>query len=88
MGAPGQQQPKHVAQIVPGVGNERDRVCKHAENDLRDHKRNVERRRDGKSPAEIRRRVAVPAMAVIVAAVIAAFMIVVDVIMVVMVMSV
>jgi hypothetical protein len=53
---------------VSGIGNERHRVRQHAEHNLCDHKRDVERRRDGKSPAEIRRRVVV-AMAMMISVV-------------------
>ena len=82
MGAPGQQQPQDIAQIVPGVGDEGDRVRQHAENDLRDHERDVEHGRDGEGSAEIRRRVAV---AVIVVAVVVPVMMVVVIVVVIMV---
>jgi len=65
MGAPRQQQPEHVAQIVPGIRNERDRVREHAEYDLCDYECNVERRSDGKSATEIRRLVIAYVVAVI-----------------------
>jgi hypothetical protein len=82
MGAPGQQQPQDIAQIVPGVGDEGDRVRQHAENDLRDHERDVEHGRDGEGSAEIRRRVAV---AVIVVAGVVPVMMVVVIVVVIMV---
>jgi hypothetical protein len=78
MGSPRQQQPKHIAQIVPGVGNQRDRVSDHAEYDLRDHKSNVERRTDCKSPTKIRRRVIVSAMAMIFAVVVVIVVVVIE----------
>ena len=84
MGAPGQQQPQDIAQIVPGVGDEGDRVRQHAENDLRDHERDVEHGRDGEGSAEIRRRVAV-AMVVIVMAVVVPVVTVVVIVVVIMV---
>jgi hypothetical protein len=78
MGAPRQQQPKHIAQIVPGVGDQRDRVSDHAKYDLRDYKSNVERRTNCKSPTKIRGRVIVPATTVISAVVVVIVVIVIE----------
>jgi Flp pilus assembly protein TadB len=66
MGAPRQQQPEDVAQIVSRVGDQGDRVCQHAEDDLRDHERDVEQGGDREGPSEIRRRVAVAVSVVVV----------------------
>ena len=65
-GAPGQDQTDDVAEIVPGVGQQRERVGEQAVDDLRGDQRDIERGGDGEGAAEALRRVR---MAVVVAAV-------------------
>jgi hypothetical protein len=62
---------------MSGVRDEGDRVREHAENHLGDDERNVEHSRDGESPTEIRRRVAVPVAVVVPAAIVVVIMAVV-----------
>ena len=67
---PGHQQPEHVAQIVPGVGQERHRVGQDAEGRFEEDDAEVQRRAEGKRNPEILGRVRVPRMAVSVAAIV------------------
>ena len=59
MRAPRQQEPDHVAKIMSGIREQRDRVREHPVNDLDHHQRDIEGRRDRKNATEIRRRVRV-----------------------------
>ena len=52
----------HVGKIVNGVGNQRERIGRIAEDQFGDDKRSIERGADGESPAEIVRRMAVAGM--------------------------
>ena len=62
-GAPGDQQAQHVAQVVHGIGQQRDRVRRHAIENLQHDERGVGGGADGERPAERGRRMGVPTMA-------------------------
>ena len=61
-GAPGHHQTHHVAEVVTGVGEQRQRIGGEAVPDLADHQREIERDGNAEGPAEMVRRVVVMVM--------------------------
>jgi hypothetical protein len=58
--APREQQRKHVAGVVAGIGHQRHRVRQHAIKDLYDDQSDIQRRSDRKRSPERIRCVAMP----------------------------